>query len=154
MDWTSVSGASATRPQGHAAGTACPAAASPPETSRYLAAAERGFRLELPAAYKRFVRSVERHDAEAVPGLILDCDRLLACREAAEYLLRDSRAERPLDRFDFVFLFQGRFRFFLFRCDEGPNPPVYRFAEGERRPRHIADSFTDWLRLPLAAARS
>lgn len=79
-----------------------------------------------------------------LPGLTADYARLRFYRETADFLLRDSKADYRLAPSDVVF-WADDYQFFFFSCEEGDNPPVHRFVEGERQPREVAASFTEWV---------
>ncbi len=120
---------------------------------QFLASAEKLLGIRLPAAYRRYLHALAGGSVrEPLPGLLLAGGRLLASRETAVHLLKDSRSAYALARRDFVFVLDQRYRFYFFRCGEGADPPVYRFVEGERGPRRMGDSLGEWLRQVPAAA--
>lgn len=110
-----------------------------------LNAVERQFRWRLPLAYRSFVLEGDGLDAELhTPRRHLAPARLAANREYADFLLKASKADYALHDADVVFLVHEGYQFWFFRCDDGDDPAVYRFSEGERRPTKVAPSLSAW----------
>jgi hypothetical protein len=103
------------------------------------------FGVRLPAAVRAFPTLGGGRTYRRLPGLTTDCARLRLYRETAECLLRDSRADHRLASSDVVFWAPQDYQFFFFSCENGDDPPVFRFVEGELRPREVAPSFTEWI---------
>lgn len=110
-----------------------------------LSGVEAALGARLPDAVREFF-AAGRCVARRLPELSTDAARWRLYRESAECLLRDSRAEYRLAPNDVVFLapYEYHYQFFFFRCDGCDDPPVFRFVEGERRPRQVAASFSEW----------
>lgn len=109
-----------------------------------LNAFERRFKWRLPTTYRSFVLAGERGAELHTPRRNLEPARLAANREFAEFLLKVSKAEYALRDADVVFLIHEGYQFWFFRCDDGDDPAVYRFSEGEQRPTRVAPSLSAW----------
>jgi SMI1 / KNR4 family (SUKH-1) len=110
-----------------------------------LKAAERRFNWRLPTSYRTFVLAADEPAAQLhTPRRDLEPARLAANREYADFLLKASKADYALAGADVVFLVHEGFQFWFFRCDDGDDPAVYRFSEGEQRPSKVAPSLSAW----------
>jgi len=76
--------------------------------------------------------------------VIKDIPRL---KEGAIELLQENESEEKLTDNNFVFFMHQGYQFYFFNLDEGDNPPVYFYHEGENKDRFIKkyESFTDFL---------
>ncbi len=111
-----------------------------------LNAAERRFKWRLPAAYRSFLLG-GGDDVDSglhTPRRQLGPARLAPNREYADFLLKASKADYALRDADVVFLVHEGYQFWFFRCDDGDDPAVYRFSEGEQRPTRVAPSLSAW----------
>jgi hypothetical protein len=68
-------------------------------------------------------------------------------REAAIELLQENNSDENLADSSFVFFMHQGYQFYYFNLDDGDNPPVYFYNEGENEDRSIkrAESFSNFL---------
>jgi hypothetical protein len=105
----------------------------------------------LPAAYIEFLKIMGKK-VDFLDGLSYSVEDLKEIEDSAEILLSRNNPKLQLTSKDFVFMMNQGYLFFLFRIDEGDNPPVYAFAEGvnQTKIKKISDSFSEFLNRLLA----
>jgi hypothetical protein len=100
--------------------------------------------LVLPLFYRRFIEAVGGDPGDFLHGTDIALTKLDAVASAAEHLLVDDEAE-PLRPEIFPFCCHEGYQFFTFRLDEGPDPPVFYYMEGDMKHTAVAASFSEWL---------
>jgi hypothetical protein len=109
-----------------------------------LAAFQRDRRLELPEAYLHYLRAVGVNPGEFMRGSDLKFEELDALQSEAPLLLEEENGP-SLPENAFVFIAHQGYQFLFFRLDEGADPPIYHYLEGESDFKVVAPSFSDWL---------
>lgn len=107
----------------------------------------------LPLAYRQFLRQLGRASGELFRGT--DCaigqPSGLRLKEAAGETLREGKSLFTLPPRAFVFLMSQGYQFSFFDADEGDDPAVYHYLEGDAGPKKLADSLTAYLRQSVEA---
>ena len=108
-----------------------------------IAALESHFSVQLPEAYKAFLRVWGKEDG----GYLNDCSYLYS--SLTKWVRRDAEgfAERhnfKLEPTWFAFLSRDSV-FFFFDTAQGIDPPVFRYTEGKEGVEQVYDSFSLWL---------
>ena len=109
-----------------------------------IAELENHFQVRLPDAYKAFLRAMGKSIGE---GFLRDCTitypYLIKFHRLAERLADAEGFEMP--KLAFVFLLHD-YQFHYFNTAGGePDPPTYRFLEGDEKPVQTFGSFTAWM---------
>lgn len=91
----------------------------------------------LPAVYKQFLKQLGRSAGEMLRGSEYAVSQRfhLRLKEHAEELLRRSGASFVLPRTAFVFLMSQGYQFAFFHLDQGDDPSVYYYLEGDSAPK-------------------
>ncbi len=106
----------------------------------------------LPAAYKEFLLWMGRGSKTFMIGSDWEYSILLELQEDARDLLRENSSPLPLPDTAFVFFMHQGYKFYFFNLDEGNNPSIYYYSEGEDGEgkrltsfRKDYSSFSQWL---------
>lgn len=109
-----------------------------------LAAFEARGPYALPAAYRLFLLNVGLDPGDFMRGDDLAYRCLAGLQASARALVAESKAaELPLTAF--VFCEHQAYEFLFFRMDEGDDPPVYHYLEGDPSYERVRESFSVWL---------
>jgi hypothetical protein len=109
-----------------------------------LASFEVRGRYTLPAAYRSYLLKVGLAPGDFLVGSDLAYRHLTGLQESARALVEESKAE-ALPPSAFVFCGHQGYQYLFLRMDEGDDPPVYRYLEGDLAFRRVHDSFSEWL---------
>ena len=100
-----------------------------------------------PSVYKQFLKSLGRSAGELLRGTeysVTGRDRL-RLREPAERLLQRKQSSFVLPDTAFVFLMSQGYQFSFFFMNQGNDPPVYHYHEGDGQPTQLASSLSNYL---------
>jgi hypothetical protein len=102
----------------------------------------------LPAVYKQFLKQLGRSAGELFRGSEYAVRQHfdLRLKEHAEELLRRNGASFTLPQTAFVFLMSQGYQFSFFNLDEGDDPSVYHYLEGDLKPRILDATLSGYLR--------
>jgi hypothetical protein len=103
---------------------------------------------QLPFVYKQFLRLFGRSAGELLRGSeysVIQQFRL-HLREHAEEILVRTKATFALPKEAFVFLMSQGYQFTFFYIDEGDDPTIYHYLEGDDTPRVLDSSLSGYLR--------
>lgn len=100
-----------------------------------------------PAVYKQFLKCLGRSAGELLRGSEYAISQSLRLRlkEHAEELLRRSDASFVLPRKAFVFLMSQGYQFAFFNLDQGDDPCVYHYLEGDSTPKLLDPTLSGYL---------
>ncbi len=119
-----------------------------------IASIEAAFKVKLPLRYVEFLQRMGKDAGEFLGecSLTYNCPSNYSSfsknRSTAELLLKNSKFR--LAQSAFVFCERYGCQFFFFDTSQGqPDPPVYRFMEGQEAPTKISDSLTGALDMAL-----
>jgi len=111
-----------------------------------IAEIETRFKMNLPATYREFLHQMGNCAGWFLEGTDVYFPQLLDCRKVAERLMKEDGAEFSLQPTWFVFLQHQGYQFMYFdSMEKDGDPPVFRYLEGDKQPKQIADSFSQWL---------
>jgi len=110
-----------------------------------IAAIEARFGYKLPESYRDFLVVMGKRAGRFMIGSDLYYDRLSGQRKLAEALLQEAGTVLRLAPTHFVFYSHQGCQFLFFDAAEGPDPPVYRFIEGDIGTVRVNDAFSGWL---------
>lgn len=102
---------------------------------------------KLPAVYEQFLKQLGRSAGELFRGSDYSVSQRfgLRLREHAEDLLRRTGASFALPRSAFVFLMHQGYQFTYFDLDQGDDPPVYYYLEGDLVPTLLDSTLSGYL---------
>jgi hypothetical protein len=108
---------------------------------------------ELPQAYKEYLATMGKYSGIVNEGTDCFYDDLFELNEDALELLLQNKIEIQLSDDAFVFCMHHGYQFLFFKLDEGENPPVYGYNEGNVAPyfERCCDSFSNYLTEVLRA---
>jgi len=109
-----------------------------------LAAFQRHQGLQLPDAYLHFLRAAGMNPGEFLQGSDLRFEQLERLQSGAEALLDDG-AGPTLPGRCFVFCGHQGYQFLFFRLDDGPDPQIHYYLQGEGKFKTVTPTFSDWL---------
>jgi hypothetical protein len=124
---------------------------------------ERHFGITLPQMYRSFLLKMGHSSGYFMAGTHTTYQFLFSLRDWAvemlenESLLIEQGIMKPEHRNfvlpgeAFVFAMHQGYVIYYFRLDEGPNPPVYYYIEGEGTSTRDTESFMDYLHRELKA---
>lgn len=101
-----------------------------PLTAKEVDLIETRFKLVLPQLYKQFLRTMGNGAGNYMQGSSVFYKDIFFLRDWATETLVEN-AMMPLDDDAFVFWMHQGYQIAYFKLDEGDNPPVYFFSEGE-----------------------
>jgi SMI1-KNR4 cell-wall len=101
----------------------------------------------LPAVYKQFLKQLGRSAGELFRGseYALSQKFCLHLKEHAEELLKRKEASFTLPQSAFVFLMSQGYQFTFFNLDEGDDPTVYHYLEGNLTPKVLDAKLSQYL---------
>jgi hypothetical protein len=109
---------------------------------------EKEFKIELPSAYKEFLKLLGRKSGQLLGSYLVERHKLNGNKESAKIASVDDLENKRVEIKDSYFFFaqwQG-YNFFFFDCDEnGENPPVYLLTDSPRISLY-KPSFTDFVK--------
>lgn len=102
---------------------------------------------KLPAVYKHFLKQLGRVAGELLRGSEYSISQgfRLRLREPAEELLHRSGASFILPETAFVFLMSQGYQFSYFKLDEGDDPCIYHYSEGDLMPKILESTLSGYL---------
>jgi hypothetical protein len=100
--------------------------------------------LELPDAYLLFLGAAGVNPGEFLQGSDLRFEQLERLQFGAQDLL-DDNGGRMLPKNAFVFCSHQGYQFLFFQLDDGPDPQIHYYLEGEGEFKSVAPAFSDWL---------
>jgi SMI1-KNR4 cell-wall len=102
---------------------------------------------QLPAVYKQFLQQLGRSAGELFRGSDYSVGQQfhLHLKEHAEELLGRSKASFVLPAQAFVFLMSQGYQFAFFHIDQGDDPSVYHYLEGDQSPKQLDDTLSGYL---------
>jgi hypothetical protein len=102
---------------------------------------------KLPSVYKQLLKKLGRSAGELFRGSDYSVRQPfhLRLKEHAEELLKRSKAPFVLPRTAFVFLMSQGYQFSFFHLDQGDDPEVYHYLEGEPTPRQMDATLSGYL---------
>ena len=100
---------------------------------------------KLPIIYKEFLKTMGQCAGSFLAGTDLFMPKLFNLRTWAETLLQRTDSPFRLPPSIFVFLVHQGYQFMFFHLNQGDDPEVFHFEEGEEQPRAVFSHFTDWL---------
>lgn len=104
---------------------------------------ERG-QYALPRAYRWYLLNVGLDPGDFLVGSDLAYLHLASLQESARALVAESNAA-ALPHAAFVFCEHQGYQLLFFRMDEGDDPPVYHYLEGDPSFVRVRESFSNWL---------
>lgn len=119
-------------------------------STREISKIEGSFNLKLPLFYKEFLFSMGKNAGRFMEGSSAFYDEIFDLREGSIRLLSDDNF-KPLPDNVFVFWMHQGYQFAFFYLDQGDNPPVYYYYEGENYEdfERKENCFTDFLESQL-----
>lgn len=101
---------------------------------------------KLPQVYLNFMKKTG-NEFRIFDGSSYTMEELPILKEAANELLEENDMSERLKDEAFVFFMHQGYQFAFFNLEEGENPPIYYYGEGEGLEKIIKknDSFTDFL---------
>jgi SMI1/KNR4 family protein SUKH-1 len=117
---------------------------------REVAKIETFFSVKLPLAYREFLVSMGKDAGTFMKGSSVFYNEIFELKEGSIELLKEDNF-KPLPGNAFVFWMHQGYQFAFFNLDEGDNPPVYFYYQGEGYEdfERKEDSFTDFLEKQL-----
>jgi hypothetical protein len=111
---------------------------------------ERLLAVSLPLCYKEFLLAMGNGAGQFMKGSSAFYDEIFDLKEASMELLIDDNV-KPLPDGAFVFWMHQGYQFAFFHPDEGDNPSIYFYHEGESHKEfeRKEESFTDFLEKQL-----
>ena len=115
-----------------------------------ISAIEQKFKIALPEAYKQFLRLMGKGAGLYMQGSSVFYDELFSLRQGAEELVIENNLS-PIPENAFVFWMHQGYQAAYFKLNEGENPPVYYFSEGqnssgfELKEKSLSDFFASQL---------
>jgi hypothetical protein len=102
----------------------------------------------LPVVYRQFLKQLGRSAGELLRGseYAVSQEFHLRLREYAEELLRRNAAPFALPPTAFVFLMSQGYQFSFFNRNQGDDPSVYHYLEGDPAPRLLDATLSGYLR--------
>jgi hypothetical protein len=102
---------------------------------------------ELPQAYKEYLATMGKYSGIVNAGTDCFYEDLFELNQDALELLLQNKIEIQLSDDAFVFCMHQGYQFLFFKLDEGENPPVYGYSEGNVAPNFemLCDSFSNYL---------
>ncbi|MDP7288321.1 MAG: SMI1/KNR4 family protein [Phycisphaerae bacterium] len=116
-----------------------------PCTSDQIAEIEERFAVTLPQMYRDFLLNMGQGSGRFLRGSDLHYPEILDLREGAEDLLDECSNPSALKQDDFVFFMHQGYQFAYFSCNDGDDPPVWYYMEGDDAPIQSWPSFTAYL---------
>jgi len=109
---------------------------------------------KLPKAYLEFLEEMGKDAGKFMKGSSCFINELHSLREWAIELLVENNFKKELPNDAFVFWMHQGYQFAFFLLDDGDNPPIYYYNETKEQNKFCktGDSFTDFLRIELAAS--
>lgn len=101
-----------------------------PISNEDISKIELKFKVSLPEVYKQFLHLMGKGAGEYMKGSSVFYDHLFSLREWAKELLIENNME-PLPETAFVFWMHQGYQAAYFNLNEGDDPPVYYFSEGQ-----------------------
>lgn len=106
---------------------------------------EEHYNTQLPQRYRDFLLAMGRGAGGFFVGIDCFYGILFVLRQWTDELLEENNVEFQLPDDVFIFSMHQGYVFNYFRVSEGDDPPVYRYIEGDVRPKRIATSFSEYL---------
>lgn len=106
---------------------------------------EKTFGHTLPKAYREYLLSVGHSAGSFLAGTDTFFRHLPLLADEATELLNESLPESKLPPKAFVFYMHQGYEFGFFLIDDGDDPAVYQYIEGDDSPKIVWNSFTDYL---------
>ena len=100
---------------------------------------------KLPKAYEKFLKAMGRGAGDFLAGTDLFMPKLPNLRTWAETLLQRTNSPFQLPPGIFVFLVHQGYQFMFFYLNQGDDPEVFHFEEGDEQPHMVFGRFTEWL---------
>jgi len=102
---------------------------------------------QLPAVYQHFLKQLGRSAGELFRGSDYSVSKRfhLRLKEHAEELLLRNNAPFTLPPKAFVFLMHQGYQFCFFHIDQGDDPSVYYYLEGDPLPRQLDATLSGYL---------
>jgi len=101
-----------------------------PVTSSKIFLIEKEFKITLPEVYKQFLQLMGNGAGEYMRGSSVFYDEIFSLRKWADELVHENDIE-PIPNDAFVFWMHQGYQAAYFKLNEGDNPPVYYFSEGQ-----------------------
>jgi hypothetical protein len=100
----------------------------------------------LPNAYVKFMQAAG-NGFRAFRGSSFAVNEIFHLREGAEELLEEDESAETLTDNEYVFFMHQGYQFYFFRLNEGDDPPIYYYGEGEYSHKFVKkyNSFTEFL---------
>lgn len=118
-------------------------------TESEVSAFEAELAIQLPKTYREFLLAAGKHPPNPLIGTDCHFSVLPCLREWAEELLAECNGAYELPPNMFVFSMHQGYQFCGFMLDEGDDPPVHCYLEGEPEPSAHWPSFTSYLELAV-----
>ncbi|WP_321386937.1 SMI1/KNR4 family protein [uncultured Enterococcus sp.] len=117
-----------------------------PCTEKEISELEKLASKKLPQVYLNFMKKTG-NEFRIFDGSSYTMEELPILKEAANELLEENDMSERLKDEAFVFFMHQGYQFAFFNLEEGENPPIYYYVEGEGLEKIIKknDSFTDFL---------
>ena len=107
---------------------------------------EKQLGLTLPRIYREFMLDPSLLAQDRLTGTAWGIGELVELQQDARELLDENRNPFELREQDFVFRMHQGYQFDFFPCDQGEDPPVYFYTEGnESAPENPYDRISDWI---------
>lgn len=102
---------------------------------------------QLPSVYKQFLKQLGRSAGELFRGSEYSVSQRfhLHLKEHAEALLSRSKASFSLPKATFIFLMSQGYQFAFFPIDQGDDPSIYYYLEGDPTPRQLSPTLSGYL---------
>lgn len=116
-----------------------------PGSPEQIAALEKDAGVTLPRQYREFLLAAGRGADGFFTGTDMYGSGLTGMNQDADDLLEENDEEFRLPPGVFVFSMHQGYQFHYFFTDQGDDPPVHYYCEGEGPPRQIAGSLSEYL---------
>jgi hypothetical protein len=119
-------------------------------SGKQISKIEESFNVSLPVAYKEFLLVMGKGAGQFMLGSSVFYNEIFDLREGSIELLSENDF-KELPENTFVFWMHQGYQFAFFYLDQGENPPVYFYYEGETKGDFelVENSFTDFLEKQL-----
>lgn len=111
-----------------------------------LAELEKKWNTKLPLAYKEVFKIKGKYGAFSLRGNEFSIDEFEKMQQEVRDIIRRNKLEIDLDKVFVFSCFASLGNFCFYRLDEGENPPVYIFIEGDETYKKAYNSFVDFIK--------
>lgn len=113
-------------------------------TDDEIADVEAECNVNLPVAYKSFLKYLGKSSGEFLRGYVCHYPNILSKQDNARRVIKRNNLSTEIGEDEFVFVGSQGTTFFYFNVQD-PDPAVYILSASHGEPEKFSDSFSDWL---------